>query len=182
MSSSDLPKLLRNSVKPVHKSVYLLALQITWFSEKMLISNRCICGFMPNLHKKSWMVSIVQSGPSMMSWVDPHPFNQKLTHDHWQSGLYISNIQRFKVFFFVFFLEMITCGNKSFCNVTLHTLRHHSYICNHLYGGEESKNFNFWLLETWLHTLKSLIEEHAGLDFSDFLSTFFQACSFILVY
>ena len=30
---------------------------MTWFSEKMLISNRCICGFMPNLHKKSWMVS-----------------------------------------------------------------------------------------------------------------------------
>ena len=30
---------------------------MTWFCEKMLISNRCICGFMPKLHKKSWMVS-----------------------------------------------------------------------------------------------------------------------------
>ena len=30
---------------------------MTWFSEKMLISTRCICGFMPKLHKKSWMVS-----------------------------------------------------------------------------------------------------------------------------
>ena len=25
--------------------------------EKMLISTRCVCGFMPNLHKKSWIVS-----------------------------------------------------------------------------------------------------------------------------
>ena len=30
---------------------------MTWFSKKMLISTRCICGFMPKLHKKSWMVS-----------------------------------------------------------------------------------------------------------------------------
>ena len=30
---------------------------MTWFSEKMLISTRCICGFMPNLLKKSWLVS-----------------------------------------------------------------------------------------------------------------------------
>ena len=27
----------------------------------MLISTRCICGFMPNLHKKSWMVSIIHA-------------------------------------------------------------------------------------------------------------------------
>ena len=24
---------------------------MTWYSEKMMISNRCICGFMPNFHK-----------------------------------------------------------------------------------------------------------------------------------
>jgi hypothetical protein len=29
------------------------------FSEKMLISNRCISGLMPNLIKKSWTVSNV---------------------------------------------------------------------------------------------------------------------------
>ena len=31
---------------------------MTRFSVKMLISTRCICGFMPKLHKKSWMLSI----------------------------------------------------------------------------------------------------------------------------
>ena len=30
---------------------------MTLFSEKMLLSNTSICGFMPNLHKKSWTVS-----------------------------------------------------------------------------------------------------------------------------
>ena len=30
---------------------------MTWFSEKMFIYTRCICGFMPNLHKKSWILS-----------------------------------------------------------------------------------------------------------------------------
>ena len=30
---------------------------MTCFSEKMLVSYSCIPGFMPNLHKKSWMVS-----------------------------------------------------------------------------------------------------------------------------
>ena len=30
---------------------------MTWYSQKMLISNRCICGLMPNLIKKSWTVS-----------------------------------------------------------------------------------------------------------------------------
>ena len=30
---------------------------MTLFSEKILISHRCICGLIPNLIKKSWMVS-----------------------------------------------------------------------------------------------------------------------------
>ena len=34
---------------------------MTCFSEKMMISYSCIRGFMPNLHKKSWMVSNLQS-------------------------------------------------------------------------------------------------------------------------
>ena len=35
----------------------LVGLTMTLFSEKMLISTRCTCGFIPNLRKKSWMVS-----------------------------------------------------------------------------------------------------------------------------
>ena len=40
--------------------IVLVSLAMTWLSEKMLISTRCICGFMPKLHKKSWMVSIAE--------------------------------------------------------------------------------------------------------------------------
>ena len=68
MSSSDLPKLLRTPVNPVHKYYLctgltgvlnnLVGLTMTRFSEKRLFRLlRCICDFMPNLHKKSWMVS-----------------------------------------------------------------------------------------------------------------------------
>ena len=49
--------------------MYLLALQrsliilidptMTRYSEKMMISYSCMRGFMPNLHKKSWMVYIL---------------------------------------------------------------------------------------------------------------------------
>jgi hypothetical protein len=37
--------------------IILVGLTMTWFSEKMMISYICISGFMPNSHKKSWMVS-----------------------------------------------------------------------------------------------------------------------------
>ena len=37
--------------------IILVSLAMTWFSEKMLISTRCIHGFMPILIKKSWMVT-----------------------------------------------------------------------------------------------------------------------------
>ena len=37
--------------------VHNLGMTMTWFSEKMLISNICIFGLMPNLIKKSWKVS-----------------------------------------------------------------------------------------------------------------------------
>ena len=37
--------------------IILIGLKKTLFSEKMLISNRCIWGFMPNLNKKSLTVS-----------------------------------------------------------------------------------------------------------------------------
>ena len=35
----------------------LLSLTMTLFSEKILLSNTCIYGFMPTLQKKCWMVS-----------------------------------------------------------------------------------------------------------------------------
>ena len=34
--------------------IILVSLTMTWFSEKMFISTRCIHGFMSNLIKKSW--------------------------------------------------------------------------------------------------------------------------------
>ena len=36
--------------------IVLVGLTVTWFSEKMLISHRCIHGLMSNLIKKSWTV------------------------------------------------------------------------------------------------------------------------------
>ena len=41
--------------------IILVGLTMTWFSEKMLISNLCTHGLMPNLIKKSWTVS--STGP-----------------------------------------------------------------------------------------------------------------------
>ena len=38
--------------------IILVSLMLTWFSKKMLISTRCIHGFMSNLIKKSWTDSI----------------------------------------------------------------------------------------------------------------------------
>jgi hypothetical protein len=38
--------------------IILVSLTMTLFSEKNLISTQCICSFMPNLNKKSLMVSI----------------------------------------------------------------------------------------------------------------------------
>ena len=37
--------------------IILVSLTMTLFSDKMLISHRCICCLMPNLIKKSWTVS-----------------------------------------------------------------------------------------------------------------------------
>ena len=37
--------------------INLIGLTMTWYSEKMMISYSCIRGFMPNSHKKSWMIS-----------------------------------------------------------------------------------------------------------------------------
>ena len=39
--------------------IILVSLKMAWFSEKMLISTRCIHGFMSNLIKKSWTDSTI---------------------------------------------------------------------------------------------------------------------------
>ena len=68
-------------------SVYVLALlrsliileglTMTRFTEKMLISTRCTCGFMPNLHKKSWMVSNTYVAISEITfWIFPLLYSQ----------------------------------------------------------------------------------------------------------
>ena len=41
--------------------IILVSLTITWYSEKIPISNRCIRGLMPNLFKKSWTVFIAHA-------------------------------------------------------------------------------------------------------------------------
>ena len=48
---------------------------MTRFSGKMLIFTRCICGFMPNLHKKSWMVSY-EGLIGVQAMAFPHGENQ----------------------------------------------------------------------------------------------------------
>ena len=57
MSSSVLPKILKDFCKfdKYYQSlINLSGLGMTWFSEKMHISTRCIPGFMSNLVKVSW--------------------------------------------------------------------------------------------------------------------------------
>ena len=43
--------------------IILVSLTMSLFSEKTLISNRCISGLMPNLIKKSWTVSKPDNNP-----------------------------------------------------------------------------------------------------------------------
>ena len=49
--------------------IILVSLTRSLFSEKMLISNRCISGLMPNLIKKSWIV--FSRAPPVKSWRQP---------------------------------------------------------------------------------------------------------------
>ena len=46
--------------------IILVSLTMTLFSEKILISNRCIRGLMSNLFKKSWTVSNLEGKPSLV--------------------------------------------------------------------------------------------------------------------
>ena len=48
--------------------IILVSLTMTRFSEKMLISTRCIHGFMSNLIKKSWTDSTPQATSMRITW------------------------------------------------------------------------------------------------------------------
>ena len=64
--------------------MYVLALQrsliisvtltMTWFSEKMPISTRCLDGFTPNLHKQFWMVSNNHAAINIGHFLSYHRF------------------------------------------------------------------------------------------------------------
>ena len=48
--------------------IILVGRTMTWFSEKMLTSNRCIDILLPNLIKKSWTVSMAHASCHKNSW------------------------------------------------------------------------------------------------------------------
>ena len=65
--------------------IILVVLTMTLFSEKMLISHRCICGLMLNLFKKSWTASqtfteIKADHFQLTLWEDQCTYNRKYVH------------------------------------------------------------------------------------------------------
>ena len=68
--------------------IILVSLRMTLFSEKILISNRCISGLMPNLIKKSWTVSKL-GNYYVLSW--------RVAGKGWTN---ISEKKRTKIYFF----------------------------------------------------------------------------------
>ena len=59
--------------------IILVSLTMTLFSEKMLISTRCIHGFMSNLIKKSWTDSSVRLYSAVKFMLTLDTYNVKLT-------------------------------------------------------------------------------------------------------
>ena len=64
--------------------IILVSLMRSSFSEKMLVSNRCISGLMSNLIKKSWTVSSVRS-PCMQSSQFRNSLVQVMCNADWNS-------------------------------------------------------------------------------------------------
>ena len=60
--------------------IILLSLTVTWFSEKMLISTRCIHGFMSNLIEKSWTVSTQEHTHRTFSDIISHLLSLHSSH------------------------------------------------------------------------------------------------------
>ena len=118
MSLSDLPKLLRTLsmyVLATRRSlIILVGLTMTWFSEKLLISTRCLYGFMPNLDKKSWMVfNSTYSKHKTRS--DPAPAGSGLNNNYWSLLLTLILVGRYRYFSD---LHMYMLINLLFCEVT----------------------------------------------------------------
>ena len=77
----------------------LISLTRLLFNEKMLISNRCICGLMPNMIKKSWTVSTIEQSKVIAEFVKNdqmatrgHLFSTTTNKSEIQSKLTIFNL------------------------------------------------------------------------------------------
>ena len=46
--------------------IILVGLTITWYTEKMMDSTVCYCGFRPNSHKNSWRVSYLHGNQNLL--------------------------------------------------------------------------------------------------------------------
>ena len=67
---------------------------MTLFSEKVLISNRCISGLMSNLIKKSWTDSTVPPGPAVPLALLLARFLEPVTYG-WQENLLTTHLRTF---------------------------------------------------------------------------------------
>ena len=99
---------------------------MTWYSEKMIISYSCIRGFMPNSHKKSWMVSTLHVAAAQQPVVEgvgeflivpqahfgPHGLSQKCCRSC--CSFWVSATVGEKGYIFSF---------QNFFNITYHELR-----------------------------------------------------------
>ena len=79
--------------------INLVSLTMTLFSEKVLISNRCISGLMPNVIKKSWTDSTLEPMCAAADMVaaciyECMYFISLLSPCHWTFWVYTANICR----------------------------------------------------------------------------------------
>ena len=77
----------------------LVGLTMSLFSDKMLISHRCICGLMPNLIKKSWTVSIQPIPRRIYAMMSGSIFFWWLSHPHgvaWISNCFLDFFKDFE--------------------------------------------------------------------------------------
>ena len=72
--------------------IILVSLTMTWFSEKMLISTRCIHGFMSILIKKSWTESRPPAWYLYTAGLSS-PISKVKTNSHWPEKNYYKNRQ-----------------------------------------------------------------------------------------
>ena len=118
----------------------MVGLTMTCFSEKMLISTRCIHGFMSNLIKKSWMASIPESFQSH-SRVIPESFqsHSRVNPESFDSHsiVIVESLQSHSIFL----VESLQSIPKTF-NLIM------------------SGNLIHWLIQIFIYFLKRLIIHH----------------------